>query len=121
MSLAILFLRVEGAVLLAVSLFLYSRLDVSWLWFLLVLVPDVGMAGYLGGSSPGAWLYNAFHTYLPPAAIAVAGILEDSSLLVAVALIWFAHIGMDRMLGYGLKHTTGFRDTHLGRIGRDQG
>lgn len=29
-----------------------------------------------------------------------------------------AHVGFDRALGYGLKLPTGFKDTHLGRIGR---
>jgi hypothetical protein len=33
-----------------------------------------------------------------------------------MALIWLAHIGMDRMLGYGLKYSGGFKDTHLGRL-----
>ena len=35
----------------------------------------------------------------------------------AAALIWIAHIGLDRALGYGLKYATGFGDTHLGHIG----
>jgi hypothetical protein len=54
-----------------------------------------------------------------PAVLAAIGILAGSLRVVSVALVWFAHIGMDRSLGYGLKHTSGFRDTHLGRIGRD--
>ena len=33
-----------------------------------------------------------------------------------VALIWTAHIGFDRMLGYGLKDVSGFKKTHLQRI-----
>ena len=37
---------------------------------------------------------------------------------VAVALIWLAHCGIDRALGYGLKYQAGFGFTHLGRIGR---
>jgi hypothetical protein len=35
----------------------------------------------------------------------------------SVALIWLAHIGFDRALGYGLKYKAGFGFTHLGRIG----
>ena len=85
---------------------------------MLLLAPDVAMIGYLGGTRVGAVVYNVFHTYLPPAALAVVGIVVGSRLLVLLALIWFAHIGMDRMFGYGLKHTSGFQDTHLGRIGR---
>jgi Domain of unknown function (DUF4260) len=114
-----LFLRTEGAVLLALATFLYARREGGWLLFLvLLLVPDVGILGYVRGTRVGAVVYNIFHTYLPPAALAVVGILSGSRLPVLIALIWFAHIGMDRMLGYGLKETSDFRDTHLGRIGR---
>ena len=70
------------------------------------------------GTRVGAVVYNLFHTYLPPAVLAIFGVWAGARLPVLVALVWFAHIGMDRMLGYGLKHTSGFRDTHLGRIGR---
>jgi hypothetical protein len=113
------FLRLEGAVVLGLSVFLYARGGHGWLLFaLLLLVPDVSMLGYAGGPRAGAFVYNASHTYVGPAALTVWGILAEAPEPVAVALIWFAHIGMDRMLGYGLKRTTGFRDTHLGRIGR---
>ncbi len=37
------------------------------------------------------------------------------SLFVSLALVWFAHIGFDRMVGYGLKYPTDFFDTHLRR------
>jgi hypothetical protein len=33
-----------------------------------------------------------------------------------IALIWFAHIGTDRFLGYGLEYPTRFKDTHLQRV-----
>jgi hypothetical protein len=113
-------LRLEGAVMLSLAVFLYVRGDGGWLLFaLLILAPDVGLAGYAAGPRVGAIAYNAVHTTLGPAALAVIGILSESAGAVSVALVWFAHIGMDRMLGYGLKHTSGFRDTHLGRIGRD--
>jgi hypothetical protein len=113
-------LRVEGAVILSLALFLYVRGDGGWLLFvLLLLAPDVGMLGYTAGPRLGAVMYNALHTTVGPAALAVIGILTESPQVVSVALVWFAHIGLDRMLGYGLKHTAGFRETHLGRIGRD--
>ena len=35
-------------------------------------------------------------------------------------MIWLAHIGIDRALGYGLKYSTGFGFTHLGRIGKER-
>ena len=30
--------------------------------------------------------------------------------------IWLAHIGVDRMVGYGLKYPTSSKDTHLNRV-----
>jgi len=35
---------------------------------------------------------------------------------VAISLIWIAHIGIDRVLGYGLKYPTAFKDTHLQKV-----
>jgi hypothetical protein len=119
-DLPILFLRSEGAVLLALSAFFYWLGDGSLVFFLVFfLVPDLGFLGYLGGSRVGAWVYNVLHSYLLPAVLVAVGSLTDRGpALLSFGLIWFAHIGMDRMLGYGLKHTSGFQDTHLGRIGR---
>lgn len=111
-------LRLEGAIILSLAVFLYVRGDGGWLLFLLLLLaPDVSLVGYAAGPRVGAVAYNALHTTVGPAAVAVAGILAESTGAVSVALVWFAHIGLDRLLGYGLKHTSGFRDTHLGRIG----
>ena len=112
-------LRLEGAVLLGLSILLYARLDRSWwLFVLLLLAPDVGMLGYVRGTRVGAVAYNLFHTYAAPAALAAIGIVAEDHLLIALSLIWFAHIGLDRALGYGLKYPEGFEHTHLGRIGR---
>ena len=113
-------LRVEGAAIFGLAVFLYARGDYGWLMFaLLLLVPDMGLLGYAVGPRAGAIAYNAVHTTVGPAVLAAIGILAGSLRVVSVALVWFAHIGMDRSLGYGLKHISGFRDTHLGRIGRD--
>ena len=42
--------------------------------------------------------------------------LADSDAALAVALIWLGHIGVDRLIGYGLKYPTAFKDTHLQRV-----
>lgn len=113
-------LRAEGAVLLAASLItFFAGLDEPW-WIvpLLLLVPDVLMVGYASSSRLGAVLYNAAHAYPLPALLGLWATWADRPLGQAVALVWFAHIGMDRALGYGLKYETDFNDTHLGRIGR---
>ena len=110
-------LRVEGATMLVGSVLLYWINGGSWwLFALLLLAPDVSMAGYLAGPRVGAALYNAFHSYLLAAALGIFGLLAGAPLAVSVALVWFAHIGMDRLVGYGLKYPTEFKDTHLQRV-----
>jgi hypothetical protein len=110
-------LRVEGGVLLATAALFYWVNGGSWVLFaLLLLAPDVSMLGYLFGTKVGAATYNLAHTYALPAGLAVFGVIAGSPLAVSVALVWFAHIGMDRLVGYGLKYTSGFRDTHLDRV-----
>ena len=83
----------------------------------LFLVPDLSFAGYLLGPRTGAASYNALHALIGPAALAAAGLVLWPGAL-PVALIWFAHIGVDRAFGYGLKYPGGFSQTHLGPVGR---
>jgi hypothetical protein len=112
-------LRLEGAAALAAAIALYSHAGLSWpLFALLILAPDLSMLAYLIGPKAGAAAYNLVHTYALGLPLALAGFFLASALALALGLILIAHIGMDRMLGYGLKYATGFRDTHLGRIGR---
>ena len=112
-------LRLEGLALLALALVVYYRLGASWwLFFAVVLAPDLSFAGYLAGDRVGAIVYNAAHTLIGPFALAVAGLTLPWFLVVELALIWTAHIGVDRAIGFGLKYETGFHLTHLGRIGR---
>jgi hypothetical protein len=112
-------LRLEGAVVLAAASTAYARLGGDWPMFaLLFLAPDVSMLGYLAGRRIGAIAYNLGHSYLLPAALAAMGVVFAQPSLWALALIWTAHIGFDRMLGYGLKYATGFGYTHLGVVGR---
>jgi hypothetical protein len=114
-----LLLRLEGAAMFVLALVLYPKVSDSWLLLAaLFLAPDLGMLGYLAGARIGAIAYNAAHFELLPIALAIAGLLYPAVLLIALALIWLAHIGIDRALGYGLKYEVGFRFTHLGRIGR---
>ncbi|MCB9606779.1 MAG: DUF4260 domain-containing protein [Polyangiaceae bacterium] len=114
------FLRIEGLLLLLVSSVAYRHLGGSWALFaVLFLVPDVSLLGYLGGARFGAWAYNLGHSTLLPLLLAGLGWFVSAPMLLLLALIWTAHIGFDRLMGYGLKQTSGFRDTHLGRIGHD--
>jgi hypothetical protein len=111
-------LRLEWLAVLVASLIAYGWLGFSWLWFaILILAPDLSMLGYLGGPRLGAFCYNAAHMLIAPAALALAAWLLAAPQLTQLALILVAHIAADRALGYGLKHASGFSDTHLGRIG----
>lgn len=108
------YLKLEGFAVFALSVYVYFALGFGWAAFLfLLLVPDVSMLGYLKDSKTGATIYNAGHTYLVPGLLGAIGYGLDANALLAASLIWIAHIGMDRMLGYGLKRFTGFKDTHL--------
>jgi hypothetical protein len=112
-------LRLEGLAAAALSAAFYARTGASWwLFAALWLAPDLSMLGYLIGPNIGARVYNAIHSYVTPATLAVCGMLLHSPLLVPIALIWMNHIGVDRLLGYGLKYTAGFGWTHLGKMGR---
>jgi hypothetical protein len=116
-SLPAILLRLEGLAAFVASIVLYDRFDGSWLWFVvLLLAPDLSALGFLAGPRVGTITYNIAHTYVLPAILGIGGLLGDSDLAVSLALIWTAHIGMDRTLAYGLKYPTGFKDTHLSRV-----
>jgi hypothetical protein len=111
-------LRLEGLTLFAGMTLLYAVWGGSWwIYAILFLVPDLSFAAYLAGPRVGAIVYNAAHSYMAPVALMTAGFASESPLVLSIALIWMAHIGIDRALGYGLKYSAGFGFTHLGRIG----
>ncbi len=114
-------LRLEGLMLFTAALFLYAHAGASWvLFFALFLAPDLSFIAYVFGPRAGALAYNAVHTTVGPIALALASQLYPATTisLLPIALIWFAHIGFDRALGYGLKYASGFGDTHLGFNGK---
>jgi hypothetical protein len=111
-------LRVEEACLLAAAVWLYAHLHFSWLLFVvLFLTPDLFMLGYLANVRLGAAMYNLGHWLLLPLGLLAFGYLTARPIATEVAIIWFSHIVFDRMMGYGLKYPTFFKDTHLQHIG----
>ena len=101
---------------LFLATYLYAHQGGSWLAFaVLFFVPDVSFAGYIAGPRIGAALYNVAHSYVGPLILVTT--LSTIGTGVPLALLWAAHIGFDRALGYGLKYPTAFSDTHLGQIG----
>ncbi len=111
-------LRLEGVALFVAAIWLYGRASGDWrLFAILFLVPDLSFAFYLAGSRASAAAYNAMHSTIAPIVLACAGFAWGIAPFLAVALIWAAHVGFDRALGFGLKYASGFSHTHLGRIG----
>lgn len=107
-------LHLEGGTVLVVSVLFYGSIHAGWLKFaLLFLLPDISMLGYAANARIGAISYNAVHSYIAPLALAAWGLGTSHSAVLSLSLIWIAHIGFDRLLGYGLKYPTGFKDTHL--------
>ncbi len=113
----VILLRLEGLALLAVSVLLYRGLHASWVLFaVLFLSPDLFMLGYLLNPRVGAAIYNFVHTLFAPAIIMGLFFFTDHLRWMPYGFIWIAHIGFDRMQGYGLKYPTFFKDTHLQHV-----
>jgi hypothetical protein len=115
-------LRIEGAAIGAAALGAYVLLGESYLLLaVLFLAPDLAMLGYLGGRRLGSLTYNAVHTYVGPAAMLAIGIGAGVELALPLGLIWTAHVGLDRAIGYGLKFADApFGETHLQRLAASQ-
>jgi hypothetical protein len=112
-------LRLEGLCVLVAALLAYAKFGVGWGTFaLLFLVPDISFLGYLAGPRIGAVSYNIAHSYIGAVICVVISFLLAAPFFLSAGMIWSAHIGFDRALGYGLKYAAGFGFTHLGRIGR---
>jgi len=110
-------LHMEGFAVLVLSLYFYASNEFSWiLFFILLFTPDFSMLGYLLNNKVGAMIYNLFHTYSISILVVGCGLLVSNPTILMIGLIWIAHIGMDRMIGYGLKYPTEFKDTHLNRV-----
>ena len=113
--------RLEGGFLLALAVYGFSQSEWSWWWFaVLLLVPDLSMIGYMANPAVGATTYNLGHTFLWAGLLLGWYLLGGPLSALAIGSIWLAHIGMDRLLGYGLKLSGSFTDTHLGTIGRSR-
>ncbi len=112
-----LLLHLEGAAVLLAAILFYQQAHAGWWWFgLLLLVPDISMLGYLAGKKLGAAFYNLAHTYTVPVLAYFLLRFSGHDSCQWLIPIWLAHIGLDRLLGYGLKYETAFKDTHLQKV-----
>lgn len=115
-------LKLEEALMFALGIYLFNFLDYEWWWFfVLILVPDIGMLGYLLGNRIGAFTYNIFHHKGLAIAVYLIGVYLSLPLLQLTGVILFSHASMDRIFGYGLKYNKGFKYTHLGELSKKDG
>lgn len=113
-------LKLEEAALFILGIVLFAQLDFAWWWFpVLLLLPDIGMLGYLINTRVGAFTYNLFHYRAIAVGLLIFGYMYGYELLLLSGVMLFSHIAFDRMLGYGLKYPDNFKNTHLGQIGKN--
>jgi hypothetical protein len=109
-------LRLEGLAVLLAGLVAYDRLGGDWLWLVpALLLPDLSAIGYLAGTAVGSLTYNLVHNWALGLAVLAAGLWWDIPLVTLAGVVLIAHVGMDRLFGYGLKHPGSFKDTHMQR------
>ena len=112
-------LKFEELFMLGLSIFLFTKLNFAWWWYpVLLFTPDFSMIGYLVSPQVGALIYNFIHHKALSISMFVLGIILAVQPLQLAGLILFGHSSMDRVLGYGLKHSDSFQHTHLGIIGK---
>ncbi len=115
-------LKLEELALLLLSIYaLYSMHAQWWLYLLLFIGPDISMLGYAAGNKAGAITYNLFHHKGIAVAFFVTGWITGNWGLQLTGILLFGHSSMDRTFGYGLKYFEGFKFTHLGPIGKQDG
>jgi len=111
--------RLEGLAIMAIALTAYFMALGGSGGFLAAtfLLPDIAIAAWLINPRIGALAYNSAHTYLAGGLLGAVGFALGSTVMLQLGVIWAAHVGFDRALGYGLKYGDAtFFDTHLGRI-----
>ena len=114
-------LKTEEIIQFALSLILVQHFGFSWMWFfILLLAPDLSMVGYLVSTKIGAFAYNLAHHKGMAIIIFLMGMYLKIQTMQFAGIILFSHSSMDRIFGYGLKHTDSFQNTHLGIIGKSK-
>ncbi|WP_417556716.1 DUF4260 domain-containing protein [Mesoflavibacter zeaxanthinifaciens] len=110
-------LKLEELLQFALGIYFFSTLSYAWWWFLvLILLPDIGMLGYLVNTKTGALTYNVFHHKGLAILILLIGIYFEIEVMQLIGIILFSHAALDRVFGYGLKYADNFKNTHLGHL-----
>ena len=112
-------LRLEGLAIFAAAVAAYGQVGgVWWLFLVLFLWPDLAFLAYIANQRVGAIVYDAVHSYIGPVLLGILAYFADVPAMIMFALIWTAHIGLDRTIGYGLKYPISPNITHLGPKGK---
>src|SRR5690554_1180064 len=112
-------LKLEELAQFVLGIALFSHLDFAWWYFpVLILLPDIGMFGYIFNPKVGAFVYNLFHNKAIGVSLIILGMFYFSQVYTLIGIILFAHSAMDRIFGFGLKYPDSFKNTHLGKIGQ---
>lgn len=112
-------LRLEELAMFGLAIYLNSYLPFDgWLFWALFLAPDISMLGYLFNTRVGAIAYNVFHHKGVAIACYLAGYFLVIHELTLAGVVLFGHSSFDRIMGYGLKYSDNFKNTHLGWIGQ---
>jgi len=111
------FMHLDGVALLAGSLIFYANLDFSWGTFaLLLLTPDLPLILYGVNQRMASIAYNLVHSLVSPILLVIFSHFTDNTVGIQLSLIWLAHIGMDRVFGYGFKYLGHMKETHFSRV-----
>ncbi|WP_411830172.1 DUF4260 domain-containing protein [Paenibacillus alba] len=110
--------RIENGFAFALSFYIYMHLNFPiWLFFVLLVVPDITMIGYAINKKIGAIVYNFGHTFILPLLLALCYLYFSKDYLLIISITWIAHICMDRVIGAGLKYQdSSFTKTHIQRL-----
>lgn len=83
---------------------------VLWLSF------DLSMFGYLVNPKVGAAIYNLIHNYILAITLIVIGSFWNGLNITIIGFTLMSHISLDRFLKFGLKYSSGFKDTHIQKL-----
>ncbi|MFP2996755.1 DUF4260 domain-containing protein [Spongiivirga sp. MCCC 1A20706] len=111
--------KIEELAMFLLGVFMFNQLDFAWWHFVVFfLLPDIGMLGYAVNPKFGALCYNIFHHKGIALVIYFIGAYSSNQWILFAGIILFSHSCFDRILGYGLKYSDSFNNTHLGKIGK---
>jgi hypothetical protein len=112
-------LKLEETAMFVFGIFFLLPFNLSW-WILVILLfmPDLGALGYLANPRFGALTYNLLHHKAVAIALYFIGLGSANDFFQIAGLLIFTHSSLDRVLGFGLKYSDSFSNTHLGVIGK---